>query len=124
VLRCCATALALRGSVFLRGLMPPPVSDGLGGRIRFGGFIPPPVSDGLGFFKAAMPPAKPFLPNAAAAFADGRVGLRFGLVIPGLIAFFMGRSVGRIAIFRLIYSLLISFRKILSPLSFQSLQQQ
>jgi hypothetical protein len=101
------------------------VSDGLGfGLVTFGGLIPPPVSDGLGFFKAAMPPAKPFLPNAAAAFADGRVGLRFGLVIPGLIAFFMGRSVGRIAIFRLIDFLPISFRKILLPLSFQSLQQQ
>ena len=106
MLRCCAIALALRGSVFLRGLMPPPVSDILGfGRLTFGGLMPPPVSDTLGF-------GRPLLFGPAIAL---------GLLRVLAIAFCLETFVRDL---RIIDFLPTSFRKILSPLVFQSLQQQ
>ena len=105
MLRCCAIALALRGSGLLRGLIPPPVSCGLGGRtfLFVGSFMPPPV---LGFGRGFGVPI------------DGRPAIALDLRRVLAIAFCLETFV------RLINFLPISFRKILLPLVFQSLQQQ
>ena len=122
MLRCCAIALALRGSGLLRGLIPPPVSDGLGGRGRLGGLV--------GLLGSKIGPT----PGRLVTGLLGLLGLLGSKIGPTL-----GRRGGRlpppptscglggrgILVRRLaIGFLLISFRKILLPLVFQSLQQQ